>query len=1200
MVAAWALALLPLCHAATLHDGFSEEVVFSGLSEPTALRFAPDGRVFVAEKGGAVKVFDGLADPTPTTLLDIGQAVFNGWDRGLLGLAIDPDFPAQPYVYLLYTYDRDLTDPGSPFPRWADTCPSPPGFTGDGCAVNARISRFQVSPSNTTIGGETILVEGRWCQQYPSHSIGDLVFDAVDRVLYASAGDGASFNFVDWGQGGGSPGSPTPENVCEDPPVGRGEDQEPPTAEGGALRSQDLRSSGDPVSYDGTVIRIDPDTGAPAPGNPLIGGDPEDDAIVAFGLRNPFRMTTRPGTHEVWIGDVGWSSWEEINRIADGGDGSVENFGWPCYEGAGRQSGYDAQNLDLCENLYTDSLSPAVAPYYTYPHGEFVDPDPAPFRCTKLNSSSTAGLQFYSGAAAYPSSYQDALFFSDYSRDCIFVMFQGPGGLPDPATRSTFVDGASNPVDLQLGPDGMLYYVDITGQVIRILYSISNSPPVAVAEARPSAGAIPLSVDIDASASYDPDPGDTLSFSWDLDNDGMFGDRTDPLVSGLISTLGVFPVTVRVSDDLGEVAEATAWITAGNEPPQPEIFSPPPSLEWTVGDSILVRGRASDPEESNLDPSRLDWEVILHHCPGLECHSHPVETASGVDQILVTAPDHEWYSYLEVILTATDNGFVGQSGGEVAAEARLELVPSTSELTYLTDPPGLDLIVSGQRRTTPFTLTTVVGSLNSVSPVNPQIYAGAAHFFDSWSDGGAESHVVIGPTGDTNLTATFREQEGESIQFSDFTGASGIRLNGDAQIFGSVLRLTETQQDQVGSAFLEQMLEIDHDAYLFTQFTFEMSGNGGGADGMAFLIQSGAVGALGGLGGGLGYSGIQPSLIVELDPYANEQDPDANHVGINLNGNTLSVVSASPGFSLDNGVPHGVWIEYDGARQILDVFLSEDPALRPTSPILSYPIDLETQLGSDVWVGFSAATGGQSLNHDVLDWSLQVFDACVADDFTCDGIDDDCDDSVDDDYVPQAISCGLGVCSTSGTATCVAGQLVEDCTPGAGQGPDDNCNAVDEDCDGTADEHFSSPLFPCGSGICAVTGGQDYCLDGQLLSSCDSTPSVSILLQVEPGVIDWSVAPLAQYYQVVRGDLGGLRSAAGDYSVAPMTCLGGAEQGQSMVDAAAPAAGQGWWYLIRAANCSGSSGYESEGVGQAGERSAGIDGNPLSCPLDPI
>ena len=79
---------------------------------------------------------------------------------------------------------------------------------------------------------------------------------------------------------------------------------------------------------------------------------PNAKRIIAHGLRNPFRFTTRPGTNELWIGDVGWNEWEEINRAHRPGGCAVENFGWPCYEGNGRQSGYDAANLNICENLY--------------------------------------------------------------------------------------------------------------------------------------------------------------------------------------------------------------------------------------------------------------------------------------------------------------------------------------------------------------------------------------------------------------------------------------------------------------------------------------------------------------------------------------------------------------------------------------------------------------------------------------------------------------------------------------------------------------------------------------------------------------------------------------------------------------------------------------------------------------------------------
>jgi glucose/arabinose dehydrogenase len=259
-MAALVVGTAPAAGAATLPAGFTEEIALSGLTNPTVVRFVPDGRVFVAEKGGMIKVFDSLSDTTPTTFADLRANVHNFWDRGLLGMTLAPNFSSNPYVYVLYTYDHELGTT-TPAPRWgtstsySDPCPTPPGATADGCVVSGRLSRLQAGPGNVMTGSEQVLVED-WCQQYPSHSIGTVEFGA-DGKLYASGGDGASFNFADWGQDG------SPLNPCGDPPGGPGAALSPPTAEGGALRSQDLRTSGDPVSLDGSVIRVDPATGRP-------------------------------------------------------------------------------------------------------------------------------------------------------------------------------------------------------------------------------------------------------------------------------------------------------------------------------------------------------------------------------------------------------------------------------------------------------------------------------------------------------------------------------------------------------------------------------------------------------------------------------------------------------------------------------------------------------------------------------------------------------------------------------------------------------------------------------------------------------------------------------------------------------------------------------------------------------------------------
>ena len=105
--------------AASLPPGFQEEIVFSGLTQPTAVRFSPDGRVFVAEKSGVIKVFDNLTDTTPTVFADLRTQVHNFWDRGLLGLALAPNFPTNPWVYVLYTFDAAIGGTARAGDRWA-------------------------------------------------------------------------------------------------------------------------------------------------------------------------------------------------------------------------------------------------------------------------------------------------------------------------------------------------------------------------------------------------------------------------------------------------------------------------------------------------------------------------------------------------------------------------------------------------------------------------------------------------------------------------------------------------------------------------------------------------------------------------------------------------------------------------------------------------------------------------------------------------------------------------------------------------------------------------------------------------------------------------------------------------------------------------------------------------------------------------
>ncbi|MFB4265064.1 LamG-like jellyroll fold domain-containing protein [Nonomuraea sp. GTA35] len=719
--------------AAALPAQFQKQTVFSGLNHPSNIEFSPDGRVFVAEKSGLIKVFDSLTDTTPATYADLRTQVHNFWDRGLLGLALHPDFPSDPRMYVLYAYDAV---PGGTAPRWGtpggtdDPCPTPPGATADGCLVTGRLS--VISPA----GAETPLITD-WCQQHPSHSVGDLQF-GPDGTLYASGGDGASFNFADYGQDNLPASDITPDNPCGDPPSPVGTALTPPAAEGGALRSQDVRTGADPAGLAGTVIRIDPDTGAAAAGNPNASStDPNVARIVAHGLRNPFRITNRPGTGEIWSGEVGWSTFEEINRVASPTT-AVANFGWPCYEGAGRQAGYDNLNLTLCESLYTAGAAAHATPYFAWNHNSRPAPnDPCP-----TGGSSSSGVAFYEGGD-YPAAYDGALFFSDYSRSCVWVMTAGANGLPDPATVASF-DSGIPAVELETGPGGDLFAVDYAnGTIVRYIYD--NTPPAAVIDATPASGAAPLTVNFSATRSGDAD-GDPLTYAWDLDGDGELDDSTSATPSFTYTQPGSPVVRLRVSDDRGGQGDTTVTINVANTAPAATITAPTAATTWAVGQSIAFSGGGSDAQDGTVPGSSMRWALIMHHCPST-CHEHEITTYTGASGSF-QAPDHEYPSHLELRLTVTD------SHGLTDTESVL-LQPRTVELTFTSAPSGLRLGFNSEQVATPFTRTVIVGSGNSVSAPSPQAAGGQSYAFASWSDGGAATHQVVAPATASTYTAAY-------------------------------------------------------------------------------------------------------------------------------------------------------------------------------------------------------------------------------------------------------------------------------------------------------------------------------------------------------------------------------------------------------------------------------------------------------------
>jgi hypothetical protein len=143
--------------------------------------------------------------------------------------------------------------------------------------------------------------------------------------------------------------------------------------------------------------------------------------------------------------------------------------------------------------------------------------------------------------------------------------------------------------------------------------------------------------------------------------------------------------------------------------------------------------------------------VLLHHCVGntSDCHIHFIQTFNGTAGGSFTGPDHEYPSYLELLLTATDpiNG--------LSATTSVQLYPQTVALTFHSSPLGASLSVDGFTGATPFAYSVIVGSNNSVSAPAQQALNHRAYVYTSWSDGGAQTHTVLAGNTPTTYNAVY-------------------------------------------------------------------------------------------------------------------------------------------------------------------------------------------------------------------------------------------------------------------------------------------------------------------------------------------------------------------------------------------------------------------------------------------------------------
>lgn len=212
--------------------------------------------------------------------------------------------------------------------------------------------------------------------------------------------------------------------------------------------------------------------------------------------------------------------------------------------------------------------------------------------------------------------------------------------------------------------------------------------------------------------------------------------------------------------------------------------------------------------------------------------------------------------------------------------------------------------------------------------------------------------------------------------YSDFSNTNNLTLNGDAQVVGNVLRLTDSADYRTGSVFSTSLIDLNAGSFS-SEFSFNFNNQrGGGADGIVFTLQS-VSNQVGSTGGGIGYENIPNSIGIEFDNWNNGSSDgfSDSHIGLNLNGSISSiqtVTTSSLGLgNLDTASTIWyAWVNYNNVAQQLDVFFSDQDVL-PSTSALSYTGDLAALLGTNqVYAGFTSATGGAYANHDLLSWEF--------------------------------------------------------------------------------------------------------------------------------------------------------------------------------------------------------------------------------------
>ncbi|MDQ0945542.1 ThuA domain-containing protein [Streptomyces sp. V1I1] len=648
----------------TVWSGYEKVTLDDNTADPMELDVAHDGRVFYAQRGGEVKIFD----PASHSTVSAGKLdVYAGGEDGLVGMELDPAFKQNGWIYLYY---------------------APAAAKDD---VN-RLSRFTVKGNTLDLKSEKKLIDVPAYRDRtfpePGHTGGAVEF-GPDRTLYLGVGDDVPPNLDPNWQG-----------------------YAPLDWRPGKQMLDAARTAGSTNDLRGKILRIKPSDrgGYTIPKGNLFrpGTNKTRPEIYAMGFRNPFRFTVDQKTGYVHVADYGPD--RGLPTTDRGPEGLVEynvikkpgNFGWPfCHGNNQAYAPYDPDTkvvgpkFDCAvpvnpspNNTGLKDLPPLQQPEVWYGYGASKE-----FPEMRTGGSAPMSGPVYHFDAKNPSTtkfpayFEGASFFYEWSRNYVKEMrFDKENKLlkiNDFLSSQKF----NKPMDMTFGPDGSLYVLEWGSSfgggnndsgLYRIDYAQGKRIPVAKAAASATNGPTPLKVDFSSAGSNDPD-GDPLTFAWDFDGNGTY-DSTEANPTHTYTAKGDFTAQLKVTDTTGKSGYANIPITAGNTAPKVTIDFPVNGKLITFGDKIPYKVTVTDPEDGPVDCTKVTVNPALGH----DDHEHPTTDIPGCEGTVDTGDlgGHPEGADLTYVLNAkyTDKG--GEGAGALTGFGRAVLHPKHKQAEY--------------------------------------------------------------------------------------------------------------------------------------------------------------------------------------------------------------------------------------------------------------------------------------------------------------------------------------------------------------------------------------------------------------------------------------------------------------------------------------------------------------------------------------